>query len=554
MRLLNTSTLIVTYFMEGQTPSYVILSHTWGPSEVTFQDIQDLTRASQALGFAKIRKCCDQAFKDGFEWAWIDTCCIDKSSSAELSESINSMFKWYRESKICYAFLEDVPYGDGEVGEEFRKSRWFTRGWTLQELIAPLTVEFYSKEWKEIGTKLSLKWEIAEITRVDVGTLSGASLSDRNVAERMSWAAYRNTARSEDIAYSLMGIFDVNMPMLYGEGGVKAFIRLQEEIMRKGEDFSLFAWTDQGPSPKHYSGLLAESPNAFRCPEGQPNLYSELLVNPPMKDEYLGMAVEYMRMQVNNPLEISSSITNRGLRISFSMRSDHLAYLNCRRGEDEAMLCIVLERPSADMPYHYSRICSNELKFVPVGDPVKFSHTALYVREFPDPDEEDEEDGDGLDTDLSEITLAERFPCEFVVAVDGKAETAMKTGKAFPSDNWDDVSHIMKYDSSCPLMGAVELLSSTNRLVLLFGMREGTMSEPWCDLLAGDQLSEEVDVEKAFRTYEAPNPTRLDRVKKVVKSGDRVAVSARKVAARLQTLADGKRADIERFVLNISMN
>jgi hypothetical protein len=137
-------------FLGDIIPKYVILSHTWGEEEVTFQDIQDLKKAREKKGFQKLEQCCAKAEADGFQWVWMDTCCIDKSSSAELSEAINSMYQWYKNSQICYAYLEDVSLST--LGEtRLEKSRWFMRGWTLQELIAPSIVEFYDVEVSIIG-------------------------------------------------------------------------------------------------------------------------------------------------------------------------------------------------------------------------------------------------------------------------------------------------------------------------------------------------------------------------------------------------------------------
>ena len=147
-------------------------------------------------------------------WA-VDTCCIDKSSSAELTESINSMYRWYQEAAICYAYLFDVQSGDMS---SLSRSAWLTRGWTLQELIAPARVEFYSSTWDNLRTKASLKKEISAVTGIDVEVLEGADPDRFSVTKRMSWASKRTTTRVEDRAYSLLGLFGVNMPMLYGEG------------------------------------------------------------------------------------------------------------------------------------------------------------------------------------------------------------------------------------------------------------------------------------------------------------------------------------------------
>ena len=192
----------------------------------------------------KIRRACEVARADGYEYIWIDSCCIDKSSSSELSEAINSMYAWYRGAHVCYAYLADVPAGDNHRGRTswFRKSRWLRRGWTLQELIAPLHLTFLSQDWAVIGPKYALVGIVQEITGIsDEALLHITSLDQFSVAQRLSWASTRVTTRVEDLAYSLLGIFDINMPTLYGEGE-RALRRLQERIMQRIPDQSLFAW------------------------------------------------------------------------------------------------------------------------------------------------------------------------------------------------------------------------------------------------------------------------------------------------------------------------
>lgn len=246
----------------GSIPKYAILSHRWAANpqdEVTFEDMTMRTGAAKGKsGFKKIRGCCAQALRDGLHWVWIDTCCIDKRNSAELSEAINSMYSWYEKSEICYAYLEDVS-SLAVNGKEFRKSSWFTRGWTLQELIAPAEVEFFTNNWVKIGAKSGLASTLAKITGVAKSALvNGVHAYKASVAEKMSWGAHRKTTRAEDRAYSLMGIFGVNMPTLYGEGH-RAFARLQHEIMRISNDHSIFAWQRKSLT----AGLLAESPDEF---------------------------------------------------------------------------------------------------------------------------------------------------------------------------------------------------------------------------------------------------------------------------------------------------
>ncbi|KAK2601949.1 hypothetical protein QQS21_004462 [Conoideocrella luteorostrata] len=251
MRLINTSTLEVEEFVCDRTLEYAILSHRWECRIWTETGFHD--QRSKLESFEKLKQCCAKAKADSFKHVWIDSCCIDKTSSTELSEAINSMYLWYQKARRCYAYLADVSSSSA-----LDTSNWFTRGWTLQELLAPSEVLFLDKSWKEMGTKTSLCQRISCRTRIPENILSGDNVEKASIAQRMSWASDRKTTRTEDLAYCLMGIFGVSMPLLYGEGE-KAFTRLQEEIIRISDDHSLFAWR----SPDHRSGLLATSPHAF---------------------------------------------------------------------------------------------------------------------------------------------------------------------------------------------------------------------------------------------------------------------------------------------------
>ncbi|KAI5460218.1 heterokaryon incompatibility protein-domain-containing protein [Mariannaea sp. PMI_226] len=288
MRLLNIDTWQMSEFIsDDEIPQYAILSHTWGDEEISFQQWESKVASdnSRKKGYDKIKKFGEMAASNGFSWVWIDTCCIDKKSSAELSEAINAMFRWYKNAKVCYVYLEDVQTTTN-VGGNLRHARWFTRGWTLQELIAPLDVEFYAADWQKIASKDKLCGMLSFITGIDESVLRGGRLDDVSVARRMSWASHRQTSRVEDTAYCLLGIFDVNIPLIYGEGH-KAFQRLQEAIMNTTHDQSLFAWgrivscpaeilhqshklgTEAIPwKPPHERqsllGLFAESPADFR--------------------------------------------------------------------------------------------------------------------------------------------------------------------------------------------------------------------------------------------------------------------------------------------------
>ncbi|KAH9226250.1 hypothetical protein K456DRAFT_1808767, partial [Colletotrichum gloeosporioides 23] len=242
MRLLHTMTLDLNEFI-GDVPPYAILSHTWENDEVSLQDLST-TAGRSKKGFKKIEACCAPARRDGFDWAWLDTCCIDKTSSAELSEVINSMFRWYRQARVCYVYLSDLPsqYPGDVDRRQFHSVKWFTRGWTLQELIAPRAIGFYDQNWEEIGTKASLLDLLHDKTGIRLDILDGTTTHTVvPTGERMSWASNRETTRQEDLAYCLLGIFGIHMPLLYGEGS-QAFIRLQQEILRTSEDLSILLW------------------------------------------------------------------------------------------------------------------------------------------------------------------------------------------------------------------------------------------------------------------------------------------------------------------------
>ena len=210
--------------LDQDIPEYVVLSHTWGAAEqeVTLQDFQSRFGEQQTgkAGYAKIRFCSDRAAQQGYEYLWIDTCCIDKTNNVELSEAINSVFRWYREAARCYVYLSDVKVGELQNNDrqnDFINSRWFTRGWTLQELLAPKLVESFSSDGIRLGDKRSLEGENYRITGIAIDALRGRSLSDFSVSERMDWASKRTTTRKEDEAYLLLGIFDVYMPLIYGK-------------------------------------------------------------------------------------------------------------------------------------------------------------------------------------------------------------------------------------------------------------------------------------------------------------------------------------------------
>jgi Fungal fruit body lectin/Heterokaryon incompatibility protein (HET) len=357
MRLLHLETRKLKEF-QGNIPDYAILSHTWGDEEVLFQDLQNESKARAMKGYSKIEGACAQALRDGFEYVWIDTCCINKESSAELSEAINSMYAWYQDSQVCYAYLADTPSEEDATSKSssFAKSRWFKRGWTLQELLAPSSVIFYGRDWKEIGTKASLQEVIYGVTGVEWSVLLGNYGAEISIARRMSWASRRQTTRVEDEAYCLMGIFGVHMPTIYGEGR-NAFIRLQQEILKVSDDQTIFAW--EGPGKER--GLLAHSPAEF-VHSGDVSLKA---ADDP--------ASEY-------------SMTNKGISIRLPLkpveqRSDvFLATLpNCVIGHEHQALGIYLKRESGQQ---FVRVHPDRVE---IGDGglsrVEARTEAVYVKE-----------------------------------------------------------------------------------------------------------------------------------------------------------------------------
>ncbi|KAI8634849.1 heterokaryon incompatibility protein-domain-containing protein [Xylariaceae sp. FL1651] len=289
MWLIDTYNLKLVLHTNLPSEGYAILSHTWQDEEVSFQDFQNVNYDRTRKVFSKITETCRLSRKANLRWAWVDTCCINKESSAELTEAINSMFRWYRNAAVCFVYLSDLPPGrtsspisretpagipeDGETIRRdltqsgFRDCRWFTRGWTLQEMLAPAKLEFRDSSWDLRGTKRYLCSYLAEITGVDSAALNNSRpLRSYSIAARMCWVSRRETTRVEDMAYCLLGIFDIFMPMIYGEGP-NAFIRLQEEICKSTDDMSLFAWNPMDHGTRTFRGIFAHSSREF-CNSG----------------------------------------------------------------------------------------------------------------------------------------------------------------------------------------------------------------------------------------------------------------------------------------------
>ncbi|RAK99543.1 HET-domain-containing protein [Aspergillus ibericus CBS 121593] len=401
MRLLNVRTYRLKEYFDSDIPDYAILSHTWGKNEVTLQDIQVFARSgyqgqvTDKEGFCKIKYACQQAARDNLEYVWIDTCCIDKSSSVELSEAVNSMYQWYLRSSKCYVYLADVPADHPEVVPDekvrkvsvggrstisvkgrssgnsdtvmdgpFSRCRWFTRGWTLPELIAPSDLAFYGSGWNFLGTKRSLSTLIYVITGIDQRVLQDItenkeSLRSICVAQKMSWAATRRTSRMEDAAYCLLGLFSVHMPILYGEGNA-AFIRLQEEIIRTSDDQTLFAWNYCDIESERQYTVLAPSPSCF-----------------------LKNAVQWSCPRSTGPY----SMTNRGLHISLPVidQAGHgkacLALLDCHYENDVTGILALPLAPRPDRTYDLANDTSRgRVVRVDLGMEAIATARDLYIR------------------------------------------------------------------------------------------------------------------------------------------------------------------------------
>ena len=340
--------------LDDARTNYAIVSHRWG-KEINYDEmvqlpkmgVEDRYEVRGRDGYQKILHSCEQAEKDGFDWLWVDTCCIDKRSSAELSEAVNSMYRWYKNSKRCYAYLHDV---DHPWFPTFRNTfkfhrfngwpEWFSRGWTLQELIASKDLRFFNKDWEPIGDKKSLATELNEITRVPEHILKNGIPPNRlSVAQIMSWAADRETTRVEDRAYSLLGLFGVHMPMLYGEGN-HAFQRLQLEIIRMSNDQSIFAWDPRGRIQRAGS-VLADDPSFFRDCHDIVKMEPDTLIPEGTPEGDLHAITSEERFG-------TFPVTNRGIQIWLPLtpyrepRSVFKATLACRKNGDSTPLTIDL--------------------------------------------------------------------------------------------------------------------------------------------------------------------------------------------------------------------
>lgn len=397
MRLLNIETLELEHFIKN-IPQYAILSHTWDDDEILYEDVRQgrshLLNTNKS-GLLKILDSCKRAAEDNLKYIWIDTCCIDKQSSAELSEAINSMFEWYRVSTVCYAFLADFHRTEKQATarevppDSFRNCRWFTRGWTLQELLAPLEVRFFDAEWRYCGHRsaelpnamgsVDLAPLISDVTgineevlRKDCNTDIRDVLKTVTISTRMNWASFRTTTRSEDRAYCLMGLFDVNMPLLYGEG-YKSFRRLQEEIAKVSGDQTILAWelnNELGPDLNPVS-CFAPDPSAFRK-----GLLLHLDEAPDTAMSLTGAGLE-----VDGFLGKCEMVTVTSTKDV--VHNLFFAGLNCCTGEDPLTFAVILLKEIESRPNTFVRVMAGSRSVFELGDDQKShrvdSSTAYHI-------------------------------------------------------------------------------------------------------------------------------------------------------------------------------
>lgn len=336
MRLLNKTTFQIESFLDDEAPPYIILSHRWSGAETSMLEFaaqRHLSKDQWSAGTSKVLTFCEHILPYEVQYAWVDTCCIDKSSSAELQEAINSMFKWYQQAELCVVYMHDVDLlagdpadGDDSLSARLEQSEWFTRGWTLQELLAPRDHVFLDRNWQRLGTRDELSGILHEITKIKPSYYGNANgIRSAPVAERMSWLSLRTTSRIEDMAYCVLGVFDVNMTMLYGEGA-KAFIRLQKEIIQNIDDESIFVWQSvPGDSDKGSCiPVLAPQPACFAVCRDLTITKSVYLNRDPYRWTMKGLEFELYgqrRLQFSETeLQVILNCVVNGRRVAFDIR------------------------------------------------------------------------------------------------------------------------------------------------------------------------------------------------------------------------------------------
>ncbi|KAL6879204.1 hypothetical protein J3F83DRAFT_725438 [Trichoderma novae-zelandiae] len=499
MRLLDARTLELVDVIDNSVPRYAILSHTWGDEEVTIQQLRRLGGCSQLSlaspqtldkkrratvskkGYIKISEAAQLAVSRGLDYLWVDTCCIDKTSSAELSEAINSMYLWYEQSAECYAFLADVEPPDAAHADVFlenlRRSRWFTRGWTLQELIAPKLVLFYARDWSLLGQKdapADFSKIVSEITNIDEEVLNRRiDPLQLSVSARMAWASHRNTTRLEDTAYCLMGLFQVNMPLLYGEGR-RAFTRLQEEIIQRTDDQSIFAWNsfdDQDEDPDALFGLLAQSPAQFKHA-------GSLQVLPP-----LPVYASAPSGMTNQGLRVQLYLSPRAYNDEGAMEEDYFAILDCVQRDRDVYQCpaLLLRRLSEDQ---YGRLRPKSQHFMPPPSSTFYpneGYRSVYIRQQP------------VYYHLPQFRLS---PLNVQSGLGSSDGVQYRLLDKYPAHNWNSATMTLKvqYSRKLQAMGIFRFQSIDNtqeKVDVVVGLRRlNTMEwEGWCFQLSYRDIS-----------------------------------------------------------------
>jgi succinate dehydrogenase flavin-adding protein (antitoxin of CptAB toxin-antitoxin module) len=484
--------------IHGKVPEYAILSHTWDKQEMTLQDMHH-SEQEKFTCFEKVDRCCKLVAKEGFEYVWIDTCCIDKTSSSELSEAINSMYRWYKEAQVCITYLSDVPSEEDPSSpfSSFRNCKWFTRGWTLQELIAPPVVEFYGKnakgDWTEIGTKLSLQKIISEVTWIPIKVLQTGEVRDISLAKRMTWASKRETTREEDRAYSLMGLFDVNMPMLYGEGN-RAFARLQEEIMKISNDHSLFAWNAAKEEVRHWSdqGLLADSPSDF---------------------------VQSHRIERFRPLHGGGyQMTNLGLCMQLPLvevDGAQCAVLNCfEESRSNYLLGIGLQRVS-EGDERYARFDTNQMAEVAKEVAAKTEIQTIYIRR----------NSGGRFTEWSGGNIMSNIS----LSISPSDKSGYEVSSTYPAREDDGSIPARGRKSHTILGGCVFENKDAGKFAVIIGRYQG---QPWCDIVT------KIDQDIKAICYKHSYIGRSDRVNCFLPGRTSISVSIKKRGPKLKTEKD----------------
>jgi len=470
---------------------------------------------------------------------------IDKTSSAELSEAINSMYKWYAEADICYAYLSDIrtvssPSQPSWSIATFATSKWFTRGWTLQELIAPRSVEFYAEDWTDLGTKSSRRDEISTITGIDVRVLDGENPAICNVAERLSWAASRQTTRSEDAAYCLLGIFQVHMPLLYGEGD-RALIRLQEEILKTTEDYTLLA---------RNAGSLLDTHPKYGLPGALARRLSEFnITKRPGKKSWSYSDLVTVSHAISLPLksvvtDVTPTLTARGLHICLPVlktsSDEYYAYLYCRLQITDELICIPLSQAHPG-----EKRFTRRLGFID-GDPIAIPSTRLtsfqpltmFIQQTPpEPPRSNIQN-----RHFSTFTFDATAPVGLDTIASLKCKVMTSWGSRTSALPWrtrvEAEPDSLEFHLSTLQQSALFALGPGNDFMVVFGSKS---SKLWCCVLLGDESPQNLVKREdshdwnSWKGYQNFVPSVLvDRVSKRLRVDGRVVnVSIRKVLSRL---------------------